>query len=147
MTNYLNMEKERKSTITVRVPVLNSWLDKLCAAYNVRFTKSYTSLEHNGTLGYVDTARGMYVLSDEGVGDEHPLDEAGYEIELFGKGENKEGNSRAYTVYPVCSTMITADDLRDFPYAEVNLASFIRRFGSRLESNFRLWNDILSTPE
>ena len=89
----------------------------------------------------------IFAVCEEGVGPENGLD-ADDPIEFDIHGEysvDGETHQITFDMFPVASVKMNAGDLLTLPVKEeVDLADFIRKFGSRLESNFYLWFDALS---
>lgn len=83
--------------------------------------------------GVVPTEKGDFLLCDEGVM-QPPGSE--YRIQFFGEGD------RSFSMMPVGT--FTVDDFEDFRVlGKVPLSLFIRSFGHRLETNFRLCRDAI----
>jgi hypothetical protein len=93
--------------------------------------------------GIVETDEGLYVLCTEGVGPDGPVeDEMIFDV---GYRTFKDGKPASFSMFPVASTNLTPQELRQMATGEtVTLEEFIRQFGSRLESNYRQWNNVLS---
>ena len=97
-------------------------------------------IHHN--WAFVETAKGLLVLNDEGVGDEEPVSETNpMELDVHGEYvSEKEGWDKTMDVFPVFGYRFTdPDEIRNMPHVERPLSDFIRRFGRRLESNFQIW--------
>lgn len=101
--------------------------------------EKYTKCLSNQTWGIVETKNGIYALGHEGVGPNCPISQDNQlEILWIGGGED------FYDMIPSVKTQIDVEELKSYPVKEEkNLSDFIRVFGSRLESNFREWNNFL----
>lgn len=92
-----------------------------------------------GPYAVADTARGMFVICNEGVGwevsDEKPL-----RVELFGEYDGKFDAMASEVVE------LTPAQVRAFTSTtdRIDLADLIRVFGDRLERNFNLWHATIS---
>jgi hypothetical protein len=88
------------------------------------------------SFAYVQTSKGMYALSTEGIGSEKPINES---------------NKLVVPVRPLHILNMTVEilefsniQLAKMPIAyEVPLRKFIRQFGNRLENNYIAWKSIL----
>jgi hypothetical protein len=89
--------------------------------------------------GIVRTDGGTFLLTGEGEGCAIPIESKVDFIDV-------EASMGRYTINnPVLEVGITVDNLKELPIKEtVSLDKFIRTFGSRLEENFKEWNDFLS---
>lgn len=95
---------------------------------------------------YVDTPKGIIALNSEGVGCCEPISkEYPLELEVYGKYESDKGEgSYSFDIFPVFGYRIDdPNDITELPYEEKPLSEFIRRFGSRLESNYHQWEKLL----
>lgn len=103
--------------------------------------KPEATLSTQYTYGYVKTKKGTFVLCSEGVGDSTPIEKEASIIEL--------ARSDIMCIGPSFEVKVNAKNLHEFPVLseKVNLANFIRSFGSRLESNFETWNRFLVNAE
>ena len=137
----MSRHPERKSEIEVNVLDVSEVEE---AAKNQLEQKRDDVLEASvdHTWGYVETPDGIYILNDEGVGWEFdgPID-----IPIRGTYDLGEGK-RSFDFVPSSHFVIeTEKTLKSFPVSrKENLATFIRVFGSRLESNFNEWNRVLT---
>lgn len=92
------------------------------------------------TWGIVETAEGVYLLNNEGGGPAEPLGDESAFFDLFYKTLDRDGKPVNFGVLPFASFEIDVHGLRALATGEpVNLAEFIRSFGSRLEQNYRVW--------
>lgn len=92
-------------------------------------------------LGFVDTSKGLFVICDEGIG--AWIDDAGqkFEMDFYAKFFSEDKESEGMSLLPNGRVSVGAEDIKKLPVTgEENLATFIRVFGSRIESNFNLIN-------
>ena len=130
------MPKGRKpSIVTVKIPDLS---DILKQAYK-ESAKFYSTVDQGGraelrgTIGYVETPVGIYVLDDDGCGQANPAmsDDAKINFDFF------VHTDKTISIFSEGSFHLTARQLKDLPVKEeILLHDFIRSFGSRLESNY-----------
>jgi hypothetical protein len=93
----------------------------------------------------------LFAICTEGVGFEVSEDEP-LELEFHGNYsvtenviEGPNPHKTTFDVLPFGSYELVPQDLLDYPVKdEMDLADFVRTFGSRLESNFWLWFKELS---
>ena len=94
-------------------------------------------------LGYVPTSEGLFVLNEEGCGleVEDPItDEESIPIPLY-----KTFDDDAISIFSWASIPLTKEELLDMPVkGVVNFGEWVRKFGSRLETNFHNWNKHLT---
>ena len=92
-------------------------------------------------LGIVKTKKGTFVLDDDGTGESAPLEKTGITIDFV--------RDDIMTIMACATPPINASNVSEIPVLpeKVNLAKFIRTFGSRLESNFNEWNTFLTAAE
>lgn len=94
------------------------------------------------TWGFVETEHGMYVLCNEGVGPDDPLQE--FEFEVHYEILNPNSTAKTFSMFPVSSVKQTPEQLRARATGErVELSEFIRTFGARLDQNFAVWRRVL----
>jgi len=96
--------------------------------------------------GVVDTPVGLYALCTEGVGPDKPIsDENPLEVEYFIEAyESDPEGSHFIPMFPACQSKLTLDELRPRATGEpVNLETWVRSFGARLESNYDGWRKLL----
>lgn len=135
------MKEDRTSTVMVKKLDMTEQLALATDRWNSTRAKEdhLVALVPYNDVGIVETSEGLFAFLEEGVGSDKPVtDENPFELVLYGKSET------GLSIIPVCSCDVNAEDLRQFPYEEVNLAHFIRRFGHRLECNFNEWNRALA---
>ena len=130
------MKEERTSNVIVRKVDMTSVLDNALEYWNkVKTEDTWERMDPYSPIGIVDTTEGLYVLCEEGVGDNHAMKEdEPYSVELYGHSKAEFG------IFPSCTAKVPESKFREMSYVEVNLADFVRRFGHRLESNFNCWN-------
>lgn len=92
-------------------------------------------------VGIVETARGIYALDSDGVGQSAPISASNKcRIDLWAEWSNG-GHSLA-----TMTADLDADDLLRLPFKKtVNLADFIKSFGARLETNYEAWRKALAS--
>ncbi len=98
-----------------------------------------------GKWAYAETKKGLMVLNDEGVGDQEPVSkEFPLEIHIYGEYETADGK-KSMDIFPVIGYRFDdPDEIRELPSTVTPLKDFIRVFGHRLESNFRIWDKALT---
>jgi hypothetical protein len=79
-----------------------------------------------------------YLIGVEGVG--WPLDDDGEEFDVY------VSTDTSFSIFPTVAFTLTREQINDALGDEVDLADHVRVFGARLEANFRLWFDTLTTP-
>jgi len=100
------------------------------------------------TLGIVDTPAGLYVLCTEGVGTERPVTDDEPLVIDFGYRISNGGSGGSFSMGAVATSTMTPDEIRECATGEpVNLAEFIRTFGSRLDQNYNLWLGVLAKAQ
>lgn len=95
--------------------------------------------------GTIHTKQGIYALNHEGVGSNEPISKANpFIMEFYGVFDAGNGKE-SYELMPSLTMKFDDIHLTEFESGQkVNLADFIRRFGSRLEDNFNEWNIAMS---
>jgi len=86
-----------------------------------------------GTIGYVETPVGIYVLDDDGCGLIDPAmnDDVSIDFDFYIASE------KTIPMFPSGAFELTAKNLQKLPVKkEVLLHDFVRSFGARLESNY-----------
>lgn len=94
------------------------------------------SLRHE-PWGYIDTASGYFIISNEGIILAEPLEsEPAAYMEFY--GEYERDGKRTSDMFPFAAADVPVDQLLSKPKVgePVNLAEFVRTFGARLESNY-----------
>ena len=114
---------------------------------DAEYQPGFVELNPLGTYGYVDTADGMFVLDKDGVGASDPLkDGEKMFIQLHAstyKNAEHEG-PHTFDISPSVVIQLTPVAIQQRATGEtVLLHDFIRKFGSRLESNYRVWKNAL----
>ena len=138
---------KRASDVMVKVidleKIIERDMDKLKEIFNKQYPDTDQVLTGASAIGdhaLVKVDNKLYMLNTEGVGSDIDLDdpEDSMTIELYAE----MGESRGMMPF----VGLGIKDLEDIPLKDeaVNLADFIRTFGSRLEENFRVWNRELS---
>ena len=142
-------KRNRESSIFVVEFDSQSLLNEVYRQYKNHPTHSekYEDLvgfQYYAKLGYVPTTKGIYLIDTEGCGPggyEKPCTEENrVPIPLYGKFKgNKIG------ILPIAEMTISKEDILDLPVKRVvNLADWVRKFGHRLEDNFRNWDKHLT---
>jgi hypothetical protein len=111
--------------------------------YPDRFDPEKQILKSPYTWGVVEKNGEHYMLCSEGVGNSAPLERERADVQWF--AEQKDGS--AFNVLPCVTSHITYKDLIDykcFTGESLPLDKFIRVFGDRLETNYRIWERNLS---
>lgn len=140
--------KEARAESKIQVRVLDlSGLEQ--QAHNAMQKKDYRKdlecIKATETLGYVETPKGLYMLCQEGVGDRNPISKKNPAEVVFVREFSKEDGAKTLEMFPCFGYRLSADEVRALPVKEVvTLDKFIRSFGSRLENNYRLWQEHLS---
>jgi hypothetical protein len=101
---------------------------------------SDVTLANGEKIGYVTTPKGIFVLSDEGVGSRDPITGAN-KLKLEFCFTRKISGASAMGIIPEMSVELDeASILEKMSVKEtVPLHDFVRRFGARLECNYELW--------
>ena len=122
------MNQERTRGTMVRVindDQLSALLIEASGDVNARPTYSYALAEGKN---------GMALICSEGVGHYFEEGDAPLSITII------DGNTMSWL-----DATATLEELEELPTIEVDLADFIREFGARLETNFRIWKNELAT--
>ena len=92
------------------------------------------------TYGVVIIGDDLYPICTEGVGYKTPVgddDDTMLELEFWGRYKTPGQDGESCGIFPFCSQKLNAEEVRGLATGEpVNLAEWIRTFGSRLESNY-----------
>jgi hypothetical protein len=119
----------------------------------IKFLKKNKMLKRNETIKHtwgcglvVDKNGKHYVIDTEGVGSESPLEEQGYKVEWWKETINKKGELKSFDMFPCCSQKVSLEELlkNSTEKESVPLDQFIRTFGSRLDQNYRVWENFLT---
>jgi hypothetical protein len=96
------------------------------------------TLTIQGGLGFVKTAKGTFFLDTEGTGCNKPVEKEPLEVYLI--------RDDIIAIMPCAENVFTADEAMALPVLpeKVNLGTFIRTFGHRLEANFNEWQHHLT---
>ena len=140
--------KEERAKSKIQVKVLDlSGLEKQAfdSVQSKNYNKDLDSMRvEDGAWGYVETSKGTYLISSEGVGDKNPISEDNPACFEFSKEFNRNGE-RSFELSPCIGFKLDEIELKQIPVKEVvTLDSFIRSFGTRLEHNYLLWQDHLN---
>lgn len=89
-------------------------------------------------LAFVKTAKGTFFFDGDGIGPDKPIEKKPVVVCLT--------RSDIMAIMPCFETKLKTKDVAKLPVLpqKINLAAYIRKFGSRLEANFDLWNNHLS---
>jgi hypothetical protein len=95
--------------------------------------------------GYVETPKGFFVLNNEGIVFTDPLsDDDPIHLDIHGEWDGEEEGHRSCSFLPILVATFGKSDLDKYHSdSKVDLAEFIRTFGSRLESNYKECRDFL----
>lgn len=95
-------------------------------------------------IGYVMHGNDMFVICTEGVGDSEPItDENPHKLGLR-RSYDRDGH-KSVEMMAAFTGGYSRSDIEELPMiSQVPLEKFIRVFGNRLESNFRIWHRVLS---
>jgi hypothetical protein len=130
------MSKDREvSTVVVKVPDFDVVLGQV---YEEAVKENLTEEEGGeatlkGTIGYVETPVGIYVLDNDGCGIIDPAmsDDATIDFDFY------IATKKTIPMFPSGAFALTAKNLQKLPVKEeVLLHDFIRSFGARLEANY-----------
>jgi hypothetical protein len=96
------------------------------------------SLKVGYTIGIVEKDGKHYVINTEGVGSTIPLEDEAIDVDWYAYSDS------GFSMCPTVSSNMNFSDIAQLPVKdEVTLDKFIRKFGRRLEDNFREWEDFL----
>jgi len=103
-----------------------------------------TACRHSWSLGFIETGEGLFILDNDGVGNNHPITaDKPYTLEFYSErtSTNEEGKeSTSLSMMPSCEMKLNDQDLRSHATGDTKpLDEFIRTFGSRLEGNYHNW--------
>ena len=133
-----------ESTVKVNILDLSSLEENAIKFINENVVKdgdlAVSANAYGGTHGIVETDEGTYYLCSEGVGMDSPVTNDNPIVLEFHYNTESGGMS----IFPACSMKLTIDKI-DEVIADnyVPLHEFIRSFGSRLEDNYRQWDQKL----
>ena len=145
MSRNNDRNNDRKSNVEVNVVDLSS-VEKECYDGMKDKKDKLVGLKSNYTYGYVVTKKGVMVLCSEGVGSPDPVTKKiPLVIDLYPDYAPNADGSTSLSIFPIMGCKLDDKDILALPVIKKeNLATFIRQFGSRLESNFRAWDKELS---
>ena len=111
--------------------------------------KQVTACTVRWTLGYIETNEGLFILDNDGVGNNHPITaDKPYGLEIYGERTYTNENGKEVTEYdmmPSCRLQLSDKAIRDHATGERQpLDEFIRTFGDRLERNYYNWEQHLN---
>jgi len=142
------MSRERQKT-DVKVKVLDmSGLESKAFQYiknesNLKDKEFVTAVSSGEKIGYITTSKGIFVLSADGVGSNKPISQSNLVIVDFSVDYDRAGE-KSFSMAPVMSLKLDDKAILDIPVLrEENLETFIRRFGTRLESNYEEWKEAM----
>lgn len=141
--------EERTRGVTVKVidmqPLYDEWSTEVHAR-NPEITKVAAAYEW--AIGR-DPKGGFHLICSEGVSWAMPPEDAGklrpagypepVDVDLYDRS-----NPNKIAMLPIATVKVTAEDLRDLPAEDKDLADFVREFGRRLEQNFWVTHAILT---
>lgn len=135
-------ENARKpSHIQVNVLDLKPAIDHAVESLGEALKKTkYSSLTVVGKQGFVRTAKGLFMLDEEGVVSRTPLSDTNkWSIDLYPCNLTPKGDVGGMQIVPLAVMNINPAMLPDLPVQEtVPLEQFIRTFGRRLEENYSI---------
>ena len=142
----MTTKTERKSNIEINVLDLNGLKndaeEEIIKILSKEGKKLIKITSQN--IGYIKTKKGTFVLDSEGTGNINSISKEN-KAEIFFYAEYEKDNKKSLNVCPIIKCVCDLEDIEKIPILKKeNLVTFIRSFGSRLESNFRQWNDFLS---
>ena len=94
-----------------------------------------------GNWGIIETSKGVYILNDDGVGNDKPLAEDNpTTIPVYAELVGDKPNTIRSELIPTLNLTIKPSNLHEVPRGEQeNLQRFIRTFGNRLDVNYEIW--------
>ena len=103
-------------------------------------------------MGFIETGEGLFILDNDGVGNNHPITaDKPYTLEFYSErtSTNEEGEeSTSLSMMPSCEMKLNDQDLRSHATGDTKpLDEFIRTFGDRLERNYYNWEQHLNGEE
>lgn len=128
------MSKERIDAVT---PIQETIVPKKVRCYNIdeivmKNTDNKYCIAGDPILIIIEGTDGVIVSNTDGVHSIFPDSDAELTLQL---ADYKEGEFPLMGQYPL---KIKIQELMDFPYEEKELGQAIRRFGSRIENNYRI---------
>lgn len=135
-----------KTNINVHVVDFRPMFDKLKDKYikeNPNFKDKEFSLYIPETWGFVETKKGKLMISDEGIVDQNPISEINPFYTAIYVQETKP--YQHFSVFPIGEVVVKKlEEIEELPIViKQPLEKFIREFGERLESNFRICSQFL----
>ena len=111
--------------------------------------KQVTACTVRWTLGYIEANEGLFILDNDGVGNNHPITaDKPYGLEIYGERTYTNENGKEVTEFdmmPSCRLQLSDKAIRDYDTSErLYLDKFIRTFGDRLEHNYYTWEQLLN---
>ena len=111
--------------------------------------KQATACTVRWTLGYIETNEGLFILDNDGVGNNHPITaDKPYGLEIYGERTYINENGKEVTAFdmmPSCRLQLSDKTIRQYDTSErLYLDEFIRTFGDRLEHNYYTWEQLLN---
>ena len=141
-------DAREKSGIEVEVMDLKPSLDNATVqlAEGLKGTP-YDKVTTCGTIGFVRTKKGVFILEAEGVIQAKPLKETNkWALDLYPCTQNAKGQTEKMQLMPIAVMHIGPSDIDnpDIPIKEkVPLEQFINSFGRRLEVNYGICLSLL----
>lgn len=115
-------------------------IDKLIRANVFGNGKKYKAHGYNDSLAIIEGPKGIFILDSDGCGYVAQSLQDEMEIEV---DEQRNDNSisiiAAGTLYPPINEII-----KEAEFKEIEIKDFVRKFGSRIENNFRIALDTLN---
>lgn len=101
------------------------------------------------TYGVVEKNGKHYLLCNEGVGSVIALEDKPSEVYWYREFRGADNKVHSFGVYPSVQSNLNYDELMSEAKIidELPLDKFIRVFGTRLEQNYEMWENFLTTKE
>jgi hypothetical protein len=145
MEEIMRNHERKESEVMINVIDFTSLEEK--ASEHIQkenFKTNHHKIKVQHEWGYVETPVGLYVLCNEGVGDQCPVSSENA-ITFYFIRQYKCDKGSSFDITPCLSITCNDEDVAKLDVKEtVLLSDFIRGFGSRLESNYNEWNNFLS---
>ena len=138
------MREPRNSSVIVKILDL-SLVEKQALEKAQQENPDVVSVKTSLRVGIVETAKGTFLLTDEGVGPELPLEAPKHDpMDILFYRETKTEKGHTSDIFPYVSLSMKKDVVVTLPViATEKLGDFIRTFGMRLECNYQTWDEVL----
>jgi len=135
------MKTNRQSNVMIKELDFSGLEAEMMSEIQASEKRKVMKVNFGRKMGYAEKNGDIWVLDEDGCGNK--LAANGFiEVAVYGEYLQEDGKT-AHDFMPARKRIVNKDDISSFPTKEVNLADFIRTFGSRLESNFMEWKKIL----